>query len=901
ASCSDTLGFTAVKVPEGKKAFRGRDFFKLPRIELRCELGPGRFQVVDPLLDFTSPDLPLAIGSTSTKPSPLLSPQPSPPDNMEVDTRPSHHPLTMSSHHHHHHQQQQQQQHQQHNHHSHARHEQQQQQPPPLLPPIASASPPLPHPASQQQQQLVRSPPTPSSLVHSLPKNSPNNPPRQLPSPATKPVHDVQYAQPHPSSREVSVALANRPRETPPQQYPKPLKEVTLDALERIQTQVSQNSGALMVHNRDMRRFEETAARVEESLRMEIQAQLLHQSTEIRRVDDAVGRLQHEMRGVRDLLDALTHEVRATKEIHARSGGSNVAAAPSAQDSALEMMTRQIHTISQKASEVDTLRLTVEIMRNKIQRLEDAGATPTRPLAPREASVQPTHVVPPYHTTPPSVPQTTTPAHAVHHNTAFHPHGAHPAATTIESSQRPDPAPVAVPAPVTAPVPTQSGWVPVNSSVKRAHPNATDGPLDPHAQPLGSPKRPKLAPIEPRGAYANPHATPHSQQTAYQHMDNDDSEGRVQAHSRDSLTESTPGPGLSQPQPQPHSHYTPYATQDANSEDVWRSESQRTPRGRPRGSGVGNRGGRGRKSMPAHIQIGTPEWERDDWQGLTDSQTSPDGFYYQGGVRVPRGIIRRGSGGGGATSRGGRPSSSSGRSVSLGLQGVTAGMGPAVGMPVDPYAHTKKTRTKPIRNADGVLIRKDGRPDMRSQSSAANLRKVHAQTETPSPTRTMGSGNQDMTISVEKKHTAIMGKMFPGGVDESRKQHDLAHKVFEENQEHSAQSHSHNHYQHHHHDHNKPSTHGGARSLHIKRENADDARISDRHGARDEDVDMDRPEDHADDEGQTPSEQSDNSGQSHEDTEQEQAQQPKESVTPVDQLSTASTTQTIEATPAALA
>ena len=41
----------------------------------------------------------------------------------------------------------------------------------------------------------------------------------------------------------------------------------------------------------------------------------------------------------------------------------------------------------------------------------------------------------------------------------------------------------------------------------------------------------------------------------------------------------------------------------------------------------------------------------------------------------------------------------------------------------------KKTRTKPIRNAEGVLIRKDGRPDMRSVSSANNLRKVHAKKE----------------------------------------------------------------------------------------------------------------------------------------------------------------------------
>lgn len=39
------------------------------------------------------------------------------------------------------------------------------------------------------------------------------------------------------------------------------------------------------------------------------------------------------------------------------------------------------------------------------------------------------------------------------------------------------------------------------------------------------------------------------------------------------------------------------------------------------------------------------------------------------------------------------------------------------------------TRTKPIRNSDGVLIRKDGRPDMRSVGSANNLRKPHRKDE----------------------------------------------------------------------------------------------------------------------------------------------------------------------------
>lgn len=39
------------------------------------------------------------------------------------------------------------------------------------------------------------------------------------------------------------------------------------------------------------------------------------------------------------------------------------------------------------------------------------------------------------------------------------------------------------------------------------------------------------------------------------------------------------------------------------------------------------------------------------------------------------------------------------------------------------------TRTKPIRNSDGVLIRKDGRPDMRSVRSANNLRKPYVKDE----------------------------------------------------------------------------------------------------------------------------------------------------------------------------
>lgn len=121
----------------------------------------------------------------------------------------------------------------------------------------------------------------------------------------------------------------------------------------------------------------------------------------------------------------------------------------------------------------------------------------------------------------------------------------------------------------------------------------------------------------------------------------------------------------------------------------------------------------------------------------------------------------------------------------------------------------KKTRTKPTRNSDGILIRKDGRPDMRSVSSANNLRKVHAKKEaeraemggrTPTSARSLApatsnslsssegthSGSPESTAAgdggceqdeeeeedepeeeegTQERHEALMRKIFPQGVD----------------------------------------------------------------------------------------------------------------------------------------
>jgi len=95
---------------------------------------------------------------------------------------------------------------------------------------------------------------------------------------------------------------------------------------------------------------------------------------------------------------------------------------------------------------------------------------------------------------------------------------------------------------------------------------------------------------------------------------------------------------------------------------------------------------------------------------------------------------------------------------------------------------SKKSRTKPVRNADGVLIRKDGRPDMRSVSSAMNLRKVHAKKEAErnnggkeeddTPPSVGGGGEDSHSPHDEEKekerHRENMRKIFPYGIDAAR-------------------------------------------------------------------------------------------------------------------------------------
>ncbi|KAJ4372133.1 hypothetical protein N0V83_003906 [Neocucurbitaria cava] len=534
--------------------------------------------------------------------------------------------------------------------------------------------------------------------------------------------------------------------------------------------------------------------------------------------------------------------------------------AMSAQDSALELVAQQIAVISQKANEVDTLKITIEIMKNKIQRLEEvASLTPPQPTLPHQPTretaalaTQSPHTTIPYHTAPVTISHTT-PNQPSTSQASYS--FAHLVANNPEISRRPEPLPS-----------QSSGWATVNAGVKRTHSNGMESPHETSKHIPGSPKRPRLTTVEP----SITHETPLGQ------ADIDSPETRTQVHtltqpSRYSIPESVLA---SQSQ---HSVYIPYGTQDGPSEDSWRPESQRIiehrPRGRGRGGGPGSRGGRGRKSMPAQIHtLGTSEWQKDDWQSNLDG-------YYDHVARSGRGIARRGNGGGGT--RGGYPPND--RAVSLGLQGVSAGMG--LESPSDLYSHTKKTRTKPIRNADGVLIRKDGRPDMRSQSSAANLRKVHARKDgdpNQSPSRSTPTNlhysdsagapdtpspssfglDHSVSASIHKKHNAIMDKIFPSGVDQSRRQHDYSRQVFEEDPDHTVHPRTQNHHQ---------STRSPPR---IKKELLEQNRIMNLQSPEDEDeedVDMDRTDDHADDEGQAPGEQSDNSARAYHGAQRQEA------------------------------
>jgi hypothetical protein len=590
-------------------------------------------------------------------------------------------------------------------------------------------------------------------------------------------------------------------------QYPRSPREIGLDAVERLQTQISQNSGALAAHTRDIRRGEESFLKLEETLRREFQTELIRQSADMARIEEMATRLHDEMQAMRHSMDSVSRELHAAR-VDRQSRGSTVVQPGQSfgvQDSALELMAQQMAEMSHKTAEIESLKVHVEIMKGKIYRLEEgaAGVSSQQPphtyQTPRESfqASQANHTAPPSQHGTPSMLHSNNAPHSTQMAQPHRPSLGTPSSTPMpDNTQRTEPAPS-----------QSSGWATINAGVKRTYQNGVDSPQEVNAHAPAPPKRQKLVSTEfPTGYTASQGYDAGHQQLTEASM----ADPRFQTPSHTLPSQHSIPESLLASQSQ-LSNYVLYATQDGPSDDSWRPESQRTiehrPRGRGRGGGPGSRGGRGRKSMPAQLQhaLGTPEWEREDWQGVPDSQTSPDGYYNHVAARPGRGgIARRGSGGGGT--RGGYATSD--RATSLGLQGVTAA-GMSFGSPgSDIYGSSKKTRTKPIRNADGVLIRKDGRPDMRSQSSAANLRKVHSRKEgeaSHSPTGFTPTNMQyaapdtpspsayAVDPAASDKHNSIMGRIFPAGIDASRKQHDYTRQVFEENRDQTVHPRSQNH------------------------------------------------------------------------------------------------------------
>ncbi|KAH5617443.1 hypothetical protein HBI23_256860 [Parastagonospora nodorum] len=520
-----------------------------------------------------------------------------------------------------------------------------------------------------------------------------------------------------------------------------------------------------------------------------------NQAADIQRVDEAVATLHSEMQGMRQALETLGHEIAITRADMQR--GAAIPAGRAARDPnvALELMAQQVAVMSHKTSELDNLRVTVEIMKGKIYSLEQGAQSTKSASAPQGTP----HTFPPSHGPSSSQAHNPTPVRALSQSLTCQ------SFDTVSSSNTPEVAESAQSAPSQS-----AGWASIIAGTKRTHMAGVELPRESAVRVPGSPKRQKTAATDPQASSAPPETL--TAQDYYEDKNSDNSNPRL----------AVPPPTLPSPHLIPesnpatqsqHSIYASFTTKDGPYDDSWRPECQRIiehrPRGRGRGGGPGSRGGRVRKSMPSQAhQLGTPEWKRDDCQGVLESQTGPEG-YYDHVARSGRGIARRGSGQ--------RGYSDSERATSLASQGASPGC--RFGPPNDPYAYTKKTRTKPIRNQDGVLLRKDGRPDMRSQLSAANLRKVHARKEgelstqgsttsfTPIPLRYSASAGApdtpspsghahpdwDASLSVRQKHSAIMGKVFPTGPNETRRQYDYAHQVFEEDRDHTGHTRSQNH------------------------------------------------------------------------------------------------------------
>lgn len=389
--------------------------------------------------------------------------------------------------------------------------------------------------------------------------------------------------------------------------------EVKLEALDRLQTQVNLNRATLETQSKDIHR--------------------LHDSLQL---------VTQDIRTVWEAVERLTQEMRTRPQASSTAGH---AANNDRVDDALDLMAAQVAAIQQKTNEIDQLKLQVELLKRKINRQAQSDAVPVSLGTPRDMGLHHTPIQQTAHHDQVHVTGRSTSSQQLPHRAVSQSYTPDVSHAQLDGAHL-------------------SGWATVNSH-KRPYGNGAEVRSGNIESPLTSPKRMKLAPIEPRYSYDSVagHAYPR------------DGTVPLESHALSTRANS----------PHYENSFIPYTQHE-------RTDASLKP---PGSAGRGR--GRPRKNPPTdHLMTGL---EKENW---TSTQQLNDMAYQYGGTPGSR-------------------RSSAGYPMGLPLGSQLAGS-----QSLDTYAHTKRTRSKPIRNADGVLIRKDGRPDMRSQSSAANLRKVHA-------------------------------------------------------------------------------------------------------------------------------------------------------------------------------
>lgn len=377
----------------------------------------------------------------------------------------------------------------------------------------------------------------------------------------------------------------------------------------------------------------------------------------------------------------------------------------------IDVLTSQLQHISNKANEVDGLKVQLEIMTRRLRRVEGHPSPPPPPTAYQQVEAHPyaqqsaptpapatshqhpaqlqstmyppaseSRVAPPASQPHPSDSRHSrnySVTHESRHLPSVHAVEAAPETADYRSSAMGHPGQHGAAAAHVAAneAPTHAGWATVNSNPAK-RPASFDAGSNRDTSAPSSPKRQKLATLMPRAS--------HDQQAQY-HQHTED----VSMHSQRGGPSHEHGQVL-----QNGLRFVQFpGANEAPIHKSWRGDGD-ARRAREREAG----------SHDQHSDHEMKQEERHEWHGAPAGYEGPYGQQQHHYALSPESRDQQ--------NYDGHPVSTAPETPSPAFQEAN-----------------KKSRTKPTRNANGILIRKDGRPDMRSISSAQNLRKVHAKKE----------------------------------------------------------------------------------------------------------------------------------------------------------------------------